>query len=112
MAQMYNKTMILKVDFCVFKFMYMEFSNLIINKGGHFLHKCQRATCNIVFFFYFSKLDDITSNTHIMTVLFMRVVCLCILSVTVYKCFGVQSRQSKVHKIKRTKGAEFGFLRL
>lgn len=38
------------VDFCVFKFMYMEFSNLIISKGGHFLHTCQGATCNIVFF--------------------------------------------------------------
>lgn len=51
MAHMYNETIILIVDFCVIKFMYMEFSNFIINKGVNFLHTCQRAMCNIIFLF-------------------------------------------------------------
>lgn len=96
--------------------------SLLIRVDIFFTHV---SVLRAISFFYFSKLDDIASNTHIMTVLFMCVVCLCIrmsyvfvcrmssqciLSVTVYKCFGVQSRQSKVHKIKQTqKGQSLGF---
>lgn len=67
--------------------------------------------CYVQYRFFFSKLDDIVSNTHIMTVLFMRVVCLCILSVTVYKCFGVGYKVVKARSIKSNeqKGQSLGF---